>query len=172
MGAMFLELKPEVVSGCADISRNSKDRGDGDDHSNCEAPCKGPQDEHDCCDEPPNRLKGVGFRDCVATREYKTVLGAHPDARDGPPIELGWSHVSRCTVIKDEHDSVHYIPKKERIKMLKHNGYTDKDISKAIKKVQRVQKGRVQSASIAARAASNRSMGYRTTSFGIPCRQM
>merc|ERR1711937_393944 len=171
--------KPEVVSGFAhkddqDISRNSKDRGDGDDNSNREGPCEGPQDEHDCCDDdssPPNRLKGVGFRDCVTTREYKTVLGTHPDARDGPPIELGWSHVSRCTVIKDEHDSVHYIPKEERIKMLRASGYTDKDIQRAIKNVQRVQKGRTRSASIAARAASNRSMGYRTTSFGIPCRQ-
>ena len=164
--AMFLELKPEVVSGCADISRNSKDREDGDDNSNCE----GPQDDHDCCDDdssPPNRLKGVEFRECVSTREYKTVLGAHPDARDGPPIELGWSHVSRCSAIKDENDSVHYIPKEDRIKMLKANGYTDKDINMAIKKVQRVQKGRVQS-------ASNKSLGrrmYSTTSFGIPCRQ-
>merc|ERR1711907_257017 len=83
-------------------------------------------------------------------------------------IELGWSHVSRCTVIKDEHDSVHYIPKEERIKMLRASGYTDKDISKAIKKVQRVQKGRTRSASI---AANNRSLGYGTSSFGIPCRQ-
>merc|ERR1711937_698681 len=155
MGAMFLELKPEVVSGCADISRNSKDRGDGDENS--EGPCEGPQDDHECRDDdspPPNRLKGVGFRDCVSTREYKTVLGTHPDARDGPPIELGWSHVSRCTVIKDEHDSVHYIPKEERIKMLGASGYTDKDISKAVKKVQRVQKGRVQS-------ASNKGLGRR-----------
>ena len=168
--ATFLELKPEVVSGCADISRNSKDRGDEDDNSNREGPCEGPQDEHDCCDDdslPPNRLKGVEFRDCVSTREYKTVLGAHPDARDGPPIELGWSHVSRCSAIKDENDSVHYIPKEDRIKMLKANGYTDKDINMAIKKVQRVQKGRVQS-------ASNKSLGrrmYSTSSFGIPCRQ-
>merc|ERR1711937_197475 len=54
---------------------------------------------------------------------------------------------------------------------LRASGYTDKDIQRAIKKVQRVQKGRTRSASIAARAASNRSMGYRTTSFGIPCRQ-
>merc|ERR1719313_2052096 len=171
--AMFLELKPEVVSGFEHMDDRdiSKDRGEDNDNSNREGPCEGPQDEHDCCDEPPNREKGVGFRDCVSTREYKTVLGAHPDARDGPPIELGWSHVSRCTVIKDEHDSVHYIPKEERIKMLRASGYTDKDIQRAIKKVQRVQKGRVQSASIAARAASNRSMGYRTTSFGIPCRQ-
>merc|ERR1711924_234351 len=124
--AMFLELKPEVVSGLAqkddrDISRNNKDDRDGDDNSsNCEGPCEGPQD------------------------------------------------VSRCSAIKDENDSVHYIPKEERIKMLRASGYTDKDISKAIKNVQRVQKGRVQSARI---ASNKRSMGYSTGSFGIPCRQ-
>merc|ERR1711959_524668 len=109
------------------------------------------------------RGDGVAFETTVSTRAYNTVLAYHPDTHHGPPIALGWRHVSQCTTLEDhngKHKSIHCIPTDERVQQLKEYGYTVEDMKEAIKEVQRVHFSRVESME----AAMGRGSAASTTS--------
>ena len=88
----------------------------------------------------------------IEIREFNRTLGDNPACRDGPPISLDWDYIVKDSVSIDEYESKR-LPRRShhnlflsmytrRNIMLKHFGYTIKEIEKVEHSIRLIQEKR------------------------------
>ena len=100
---------------------------------------------------PPPPRRRVSFTS-VDVAEHGRLLGDHPDVSSGAPITIGWKAQRRVSLDFEDYESCReanrrsreemIIPNFERRQMLKHWGYSNKEIDEASRVVRETKKKR------------------------------
>lgn len=98
-------------------------------------------------------IKAVSFQG-IEVRQYAITLGDHPNCRIGPPLTLGWEHISSTVSTVDVYEEERRRTRKRSIRRVlvspadrnrllrKGAGITSEQIDQACKEVQRISKQR------------------------------
>mmetsp|Transcript_65347 Transcript_65347/g.73169 ORF Transcript_65347/g.73169 Transcript_65347/m.73169 type:complete len:217 (-) Transcript_65347:726-1376(-) len=84
----------------------------------------------------------------VHIREYNVCLGDNPSVSQGPPISLDWYYDNETWYDIDDHEKQKQgrggapccVPPKERLNLLKQIGYSQKELTEAIRRVEKSKK--------------------------------
>mmetsp|Transcript_9666 Transcript_9666/g.11160 ORF Transcript_9666/g.11160 Transcript_9666/m.11160 type:complete len:200 (-) Transcript_9666:123-722(-) len=84
----------------------------------------------------------------VHIRDYSLCLGDNPSVSQGPPISLDWYYDNETWYDIDDHEKQKQgrggapccVPPKERLNLLKQIGYSQKELTEAIRRVEKSKK--------------------------------